>query len=109
MTLKAVYSTISAASIAEVVVRNFKIGPTARCRLFARGVNDIYELGERLGARLAERAASLSVGQCHGDNHGGNTLIADGAGGEPIPGWFDFDDAGPGFLAHDLATFPGPS
>ncbi len=252
MTLKAVYSTISAASIAEVVDRNFMIGPTARCRLFARGVNDIYELeasdgqrymarlcdrrsrgpanidyetallshldrcgivvgapapdregrlwsmldapegprefavlervdgrtpraglnrtgmadaqtladmqalgaslarihragasfdgppslyridgrhlienslaqmlpvvddmlareataiGERLGARLAEWAPSLSAGQCHGDNHGGNTLIADGAGGEPIPGWFDFDDAGPGFLAYDLATF----
>ncbi len=252
MTPKAVYSTISAASVAEVVDRNFKIGPTARCQLFAPGLNDIYELeasngrrymarlsgprprgpanvdyetallahldrravvvgapvadregrlwsmldapegprefavfvrlegrtpradlnrtgvadaqtlagiqalgaslgqihlagdsfdgppslyridgrhlierplaqilavvddalareattiGRRLARRLAECAPSLSVGHCHGDNHGGNTLIADGVDGAPIPGWFDFDDAGPGFLAYDLATF----
>ncbi len=253
MSLKAAYSTIAAVSIADIVDRNYKIGPTARCRLFARGVNDIYELeasegrrwmarlydrrsrgpanvayetallahldrcgiavgapvadregrlwsmldapegprelavferlegrtpradlnrtgvadartlagiqalgaslgrihlagasyagppslyrvdgrhliekplaqildvgvddalaqeattiGEHLAKRLAERAPSLSVGHCHGDNHGGNTLITDGADGAPIPGWFDFDDAGPGFLAYDLATF----
>lgn len=251
MTLEAAYSTISAASIAAVVDRRFTVGPTARCRFFARGFNDTYELegrdgrrymarlcdrrfrgpanadyetallahldrcgivvgtpvadrqgrlwsmldapegprefavferlegrapvagllrtgkadartladmqalgaslgqmhlagasfdgppslyridgrhlienplaqilavvddtlaaeataiGESLAARLAERAPSLSVGHCHGDNHAGNTLIADSANGDPIPGWFDFDDAAPGFLAYDLAT-----
>jgi len=62
-------------------------------------------IGESLAKRLAERAPSLSIGHCHGDNHGGNTLIADGVDGAPIAGWFDFDDAGPGFLAYDLATF----
>ncbi|HXQ10156.1 MAG TPA: phosphotransferase [Caulobacteraceae bacterium] len=252
MTLEAAYSTISAASIAAVVDRQFKIGPAARCRLFARGFNDTYELeatdgrrymarlcdrrfrgpanvdyetallahldrcgiavgtpvadrqgrlwsildapeghrefavferlegrapfagflrtgkadaqtladiqalgaslgqmhlagasfdgppslyridgrhlienplaqilavvddplaqeltavGESLRAQLTERAPSLSIGHCHGDNHAGNTLIADSANGAPIPGWFDFDDAAPGFLAYDLATF----
>jgi Ser/Thr protein kinase RdoA (MazF antagonist) len=56
-------------------------------------------------ALLADRAGALSVGHCHGDNHAANTLIADGANGGLIAGWFDFDDAGPGFLAYDLATF----
>jgi Ser/Thr protein kinase RdoA (MazF antagonist) len=66
---------------------------------------DAKAIGESLAKRLAERAPSLSIGHCHGDNHGGNTLIADGMDGAPIAGWFDFDDAGPGFLAYDLATF----
>ena len=63
------------------------------------------KLGESLRARLAACASELSVGHCHGDNHGGNALIADGPDGEPVVGWFDFDDGGPGFLAYDLATF----
>ena len=63
------------------------------------------EIGDRLRARLAECAGYLSVGHCHGDNHGGNALISDGAGGHPIVCWFDFDDGGPGYLAYDLATF----
>ncbi|HEY1750557.1 MAG TPA: phosphotransferase [Caulobacteraceae bacterium] len=62
-------------------------------------------LGDKLRTRLHERAAALSIGHCHGDNHAGNTLIADAADGTLVPGWFDFDDGGPGFLAYDLATF----
>ena len=63
------------------------------------------DIAEKLRARLSECAAELSLGHCHGDNHGGNALISDGAGGRPVVGWFDFDDGGPGFLAYDLATF----
>lgn len=66
---------------------------------------EIGEVGARLGTRLGECAALLCVGHCHGDNHAGNTLITDTADGATAPGWFDFDDGGPGFLAYDLATF----
>ena len=62
-------------------------------------------LADTLRPRLNDRADALSDGHCHGDNHAGNTLIADAADGSPVPGWFDFDDGGPGFLAYDLATF----
>jgi Ser/Thr protein kinase RdoA (MazF antagonist) len=31
-------------------------------------------------------------------------LFTEASDGTPIAGWFDFDDAGPGFLAYDLAT-----
>ncbi|HEY3798414.1 MAG TPA: phosphotransferase [Caulobacteraceae bacterium] len=64
-----------------------------------------HALATSLRTRLAECAAALSIGHCHGDNHAGNTLIADGPDETVIPGWFDFDDGGPGFLAYDLATF----
>jgi Ser/Thr protein kinase RdoA (MazF antagonist) len=66
---------------------------------------DFADFADDLAGRLAERASGLSVGVCHGDNHGGNTLIADGEAGAEVAGWFDFDDAGPGFLAYDLAVF----
>ena len=63
------------------------------------------EVVGRVRAVLADCAGQLSIGHCHGDNHAANTLIAEAADGELIAGWFDFDDAGPGFLAYDLATF----
>lgn len=47
----------------------------------------------------------LTAVTCHGDCHGGNTFITHGASGERIASFFDFDDAGPGFLAYDLAVF----
>ena len=58
-----------------------------------------------LAEQLAQRAPLLSIGVCHGDNHGGNALIVDQADGRAVPGWFDFENAAPGFLAYDLATF----
>jgi Ser/Thr protein kinase RdoA (MazF antagonist) len=67
--------------------------------------NKAHEVVGRVRALLADCAGQLSIGHCHGDNHAGNALIAEAADGELIAGWFDFDDAGPGFLAYDLATF----
>jgi Ser/Thr protein kinase RdoA (MazF antagonist) len=63
------------------------------------------ELGAALDERLAAVAPQLSICACHGDNHGGNTFISDPDTGPPIASWFDFDEAGPGYLAYDLAVF----
>ena len=41
---------------------------------------------------------------CHGDCHGGNNFIAAGADGCRRVVFFDFDDAGPGWLAYELAV-----
>lgn len=58
MTLKAVYSTIVANSIAQAVDQHYALGPARGCRLFARGFNDTYEFvgagGGRYMARLCD-------------------------------------------------------
>jgi Ser/Thr protein kinase RdoA (MazF antagonist) len=61
-----------------------------------------------LGQRLTQRMASLqglSQVACHGDCHGGNSFVTHGEGGQRIASFFDFDDAGPGYLAYDLAVY----
>ena len=59
MALRAVYSTIDAASIAEAVDQHYAVGPVRGCRMFARGFNDVYEVegadGRRYMARLCDR------------------------------------------------------
>jgi hypothetical protein len=49
MTLDAVYSTISAASIIEVVKAHYAVGQVRRCRLFTRGFYDTYEFEVEAG------------------------------------------------------------
>jgi len=64
------------------------------------------ELGERL------RATILGLGElgdvlCHGDAHGSNNFIVeDDAHGRRQAVFFDFDEAGPGYLAYELAVYP---
>lgn len=59
-----------------------------------------------LETRLAD-AGALSMVACHGDCHGGNNFILrPGDGAAATTSFFDFDDAGPGFLAYDLAVLP---
>lgn len=65
---------------------------------------DFSDIGEYLEKQSAG-LTNLSIVACHGDCHGGNTFVSDAASGERIASFFDFDDAGPGFLAYDLAVF----
>ncbi|SIQ34177.1 Ser/Thr protein kinase RdoA involved in Cpx stress response, MazF antagonist [Pseudacidovorax sp. RU35E] len=71
------------------------------------GVLASYE--SLIGALLEELAAAeptLTRVLCHGDTHGfNNHVVADDAGGKRAV-FFDFDDAGPGFLAYDLGVMP---
>jgi Ser/Thr protein kinase RdoA (MazF antagonist) len=48
---------------------------------------------------------ALSEVTCHGDCHGGNNVMTIDARGQPVASFFDFDEAGPGYLAYDLAVF----
>lgn len=43
---------------------------------------------------------------CHGDAHGSNNFIVAGAQGQREAVFFDFDEAGPGYLAYELAVYP---
>ncbi|KQP49269.1 phosphotransferase enzyme family protein [Pseudorhodoferax sp. Leaf274] len=76
------------------------------------------ELGrqfEELGARLHQRILALGpLGRvlCHGDAHGSNNFVlpADPTGQivdqQRTAVFFDFDEAGPGYLAYELAVYP---
>lgn len=66
--------------------------------------SSVTGLMTRLDLRLA-RVTELRQVTCHGDCHGGNTFMASGADGVRVAGFFDFDDAGPGPLAYDLAVY----
>jgi Ser/Thr protein kinase RdoA (MazF antagonist) len=61
-----------------------------------------------LGSRLHQRIASmegLTRVVCHGDAHGQNNFVSEGVGQERVASFFDFDDAGPGYLAFELAVY----
>ncbi len=55
---------------------------------------------------LAEAEGGLTRVLCHGDTHGFNNHVHIDAAGTRKTAFFDFDDAGPGFLAYDLSVMP---
>lgn len=64
---------------------------------------------EALGHRLYNEI--LALGElnrvlCHGDAHGSNNFIVSDAQGQREAVFFDFDEAGPGYLAYELAVYP---
>ncbi|WP_304191397.1 phosphotransferase enzyme family protein [Phenylobacterium aquaticum] len=61
-------------------------------------------IADRLAQRIS-KAPALSPGICHGDCHGGNTHMIQRPDGARKAAFFDFDDAGPGYLAFDLALY----
>lgn len=64
---------------------------------------------EALGRRLHDDILTMGeLGRvlCHGDAHGSNNFIVDSAQGQPEAVFFDFDEAGPGYLAYELAVYP---
>jgi Ser/Thr protein kinase RdoA (MazF antagonist) len=64
------------------------------------------ELIDGLVRELAEIEDGLTRVACHGDTHGYNNHVFTDAAGEKRTEFFDFDDAGPGFLAYDLSVLP---
>ncbi|RSZ34760.1 aminoglycoside phosphotransferase [Variovorax beijingensis] len=63
------------------------------------------QLGERLHAAISA-LGTLSQVPCHGDAHGSNNFIVADAQGRREAVFFDFDEAGPGYLAYELAVYP---
>ncbi|TFZ00057.1 phosphotransferase enzyme family protein [Ramlibacter humi] len=55
---------------------------------------------------LAAAEAGLTRAVCHGDTHGFNNHVHGESAGIRKTAFFDFDDAGPGFLAYDLGVLP---
>ena len=69
-------------------------------------VLDAYrQLIERLLSELAEVEGTLTRVMCHGDTHGFNNHVTTDADGVQRAAFFDFDDAGPGFLTYDLCVW----
>lgn len=69
-------------------------------------VLDAYrQLIERLLSELADVEGTLTRVMCHGDTHGFNNHVTTDAGGVQRAAFFDFDDAGPGFLTYDLCVW----
>jgi Ser/Thr protein kinase RdoA (MazF antagonist) len=69
------------------------------------GLRDEFTaIAGRLEARIAAMPGLTRV-HCHGDCHGSNNFMSDGPCGERIATFFDFDDAGPGYLSFDLAVY----
>jgi Ser/Thr protein kinase RdoA (MazF antagonist) len=64
------------------------------------------QLMQRLVEELAAAENGLTRVVCHGDTHGFNNHVATDAAGVKQSVFFDFDDAGPGFLAYDLSVMP---
>lgn len=64
------------------------------------------QLVHRLLAELAAAEAGLTRVVCHGDTHGLNNHVHTDAAGGRRAVFFDFDDAGPGFLAYELSVLP---
>ncbi|MDP3885838.1 phosphotransferase enzyme family protein [Hydrogenophaga sp.] len=55
---------------------------------------------------LGQVESELTRVVCHGDTHGFNNHVGTDAAGARRAVFFDFDDAGPGFLAYDLSVLP---
>ncbi|MEO8021618.1 phosphotransferase [Polaromonas sp.] len=62
------------------------------------------ELGSRLHQRISSMDGLTQV-VCHGDSHGQNNFVTSGQGEDRVASFFDFDDAGPGYLAFELAVY----
>lgn len=60
-------------------------------------------IASRLDDRIAAITGMTRV-YCHGDCHGANNFVTDGPADTRIASFFDFDDAGPGWLAYELAV-----
>jgi len=72
-----------------------------------KGLLETYrQLVQWLLQELATAQGGLTRVVCHGDTHGFNNHIHTGPDGSRSAVFFDFDDAGPGFLAYDLSVMP---
>lgn len=68
----------------------------------------LREAFSAIAQRLRERIAALpplTRVACHGDCHGSNNFMSDAPDGTRVASFFDFDDAGPGWLAYDLCVY----
>jgi len=65
-----------------------------------------HQLVTQLLEDLDKAEGELTRVVCHGDTHGFNNHVGTDEAGARRTVFFDFDDAGPGFLAYDLSVLP---
>ena len=79
--------------------------PIARVRPFLTGspelLGKLEAVADRTHTALLALAPELEWGACHGDLHEGNALVDE----QGVLRLIDFDCAGPGFRAYDLAVY----
>ncbi len=61
----------------------------------------LRELATSLAEGIQQGSADLESGFCHGDLQGGNAHVTD----DGTVTFFDFDSAGPGWRAYDIASY----
>lgn len=69
-------------------------------------IESYHVLIDTLLRQLADVEPQLTRVLCHGDTHGYNNHVHQDAEGNLSSVFFDFDDAGPGFLVYDLCVLP---
>jgi len=92
--------TLDLSYLLELPLQRLLAAPTMTQELGAQ----FTELGNRLHKRISAIDGLTRV-VCHGDAHGQNNFVSDGPGQERVASFFDFDDAGPGYLAFELAVY----
>lgn len=79
-------------------------------RIYPELATELLETYRQLVIHLLDELAEVESGLtrvvCHGDTHGFNNHVGTNAAGVRRAVFFDFDDAGPGFLAYDLSVLP---
>lgn len=68
------------------------------------GLRDEFSLMAQELRQALRGGEGLAHVACHGDCHGGNNFVSGGTGAKRRAEFFDFDDAGPGWLAYELAV-----
>lgn len=68
------------------------------------GLREDFEALAKEVSQAVGGGEGLKQVACHGDCHGGNNFIQTAADGSQRAAFFDFDDAGPGWLAYELAV-----
>ncbi|RQO80948.1 phosphotransferase enzyme family protein [Acidovorax sp. FJL06] len=61
---------------------------------------------QALQEELSSLESDLTKVICHGDTHGFNNHVYANTAGDKKAVFFDFDDAGPGYLAYDMSVMP---
>ncbi len=81
-------------------LERLRLAPTMDDRLRA----EFAAIARELEARISPMTELTRV-NCHGDCHGSNNFMTDSPDGTRVASFFDFDDAGPGWLAYELCVY----
>jgi len=94
--------TLNGHHLAGRTLEYLRVYPDLDAELLETYHQRVAQLLDELGRVESE----LTRVVCHGDTHGFNNHVGTDPAGARRAVFFDFDDAGPGFLAYDLSVLP---